>query len=131
MADLSPERDTSMGLSEALREARLKRPFTQQELADKLGLRQGQISDLERATKDPRLSTIQNVARALDLEVMLVPRQLITAVQGVLRGGAHWAKRPMYSLGNETDNSPHDGLEARGTEDVGARTEREHHKRET
>jgi transcriptional regulator with XRE-family HTH domain len=126
----SPERYTYLALSAALRHARLKRLLTQQQLASKLGLRQRQISDLERSTNDPRLSTIQNVARALDLEVMLVPRHLITAVQGLLRGGEDGPKRPMYSLGDETEESPEDELAARGTEDVGARTERRRHERE-
>jgi transcriptional regulator with XRE-family HTH domain len=70
-------------------------------LASKLGLRQRQISDLERATIDPRLSTLQNVARALDLELMLIPRHLISAVEGLQRAGTDSAKRPMYALGED------------------------------
>jgi transcriptional regulator with XRE-family HTH domain len=128
-ANISLERDTWTALSEILRDTRLKRLLTQHQLAGKLGLRQRQISDLERSTTDPRLSTIQNVARALDLEVMLVPRQLITAVQGLLRGGAPGARRPLYSLGDEIDTGPDDDLAARGTEDVGVRNEREYRER--
>jgi hypothetical protein len=51
--------------------------------AQKLGLRQRQISDLERGTTDSRLSTIQNVARALDLDLMLIPRHLLAAVEAL------------------------------------------------
>ena len=49
---------------------------------------------------DPRLSTILNVARALDLDLMLIPRHLISAVEGLRRAGADTAKRPMYALGD-------------------------------
>jgi len=91
-------------LSSALRAARLKRGFSQQQLAQRLGLRQRQISDLERAAMDPRVSTVENVARALDLELMLVPRHLITTVEHLERAGADGSSvRPMYSLGDDDD----------------------------
>lgn len=98
-ASISSKNDVQR-LFEVLREARLSRHLTQQELARKLGLRQRQISDLERAAMDPRLSTIQNVARALDLELMLIPRHLISALEGLQRAGSDSAKRPMYALGD-------------------------------
>ena len=88
-------------LSETLKATRLSQQLSQAELAGKLGLRQRQISDLERATVDPRLSTIQNVARALDLELMLIPRHLISSVNALQRpGGA--GRRPLYALDEET-----------------------------
>jgi transcriptional regulator with XRE-family HTH domain len=91
----------STSLAEVLRATRLSRQLSQVELAKKLGLRQRQISDLERATTDPRLSTIHNVARALDLELMLIPRPLISVVNALQRSGADADKRPLYSLGDE------------------------------
>ena len=81
-----------------LREVRLERGLSQQQLANVLGLRQRQISDLERAAMDPRLSTVQNVARALDLELILIPRQLISAVDGLQRAAVDGARRPLYVL---------------------------------
>ena len=100
-------------LSEVLRRARLNRHLSQQELARKLGVRQRQISDLERAAMDPRLSTVQNVARALDLEVMLVPRHLISTVQGLQRTSVESAKRPMYALGDDAVESGSDAGRSR------------------
>src|SRR6059036_1525221 len=93
--------DTPLSLSEVLRGARQRKQLSQQHLARKLGLRQRQISDLERAATDSRLSTIQNVARALDLELVLVPRHLIAAVEALQRAGSDAGKRPLYSLGDE------------------------------
>jgi transcriptional regulator with XRE-family HTH domain len=83
----------------ALKDARLSRRLTQQALAHRLGLRQRQISDLERATTDPRLSTVQDVARTLDLELVLIPRPLIAAVQALQRPSPNSGGRPMYALG--------------------------------
>lgn len=86
-----------------LRTARLTRGLSQQDLARKLGLHQRQISDLERASMDPRLSTVQNVARALDFELLLVPRHLIPAIEGLQRAGNESTKRPMYALTDDAD----------------------------
>ena len=103
--------DIRQALFGALREARLKRHLSQKELASKLGVRQRQISDLERAAMDPRLSTVENVARALDLELMLIPRHLITAVEGLHRASrGSSANRPMYALSDddaEPDSNEH------------------------
>jgi transcriptional regulator with XRE-family HTH domain len=99
-------RDTAWAISDVLREARFRKQLSQQKLAGKLGLRQRQISDLERGAIDARLSTIQNVARALDLELMLIPRHLISPVEALQRAGSDAGKRPLYALEDETDAAP-------------------------
>ena len=103
---LSPANDIQLGVANALRQARHRKRLSQAELAHKLGLRQRQISDLERAITDSRLSTIQNVARALDLELIMVPRHLISAVEALQRAGADAGKRPLYALDDETEDVP-------------------------
>jgi transcriptional regulator with XRE-family HTH domain len=95
-------------LFDVLRNSRLSRNLTQEELARKLGIRQRQISDLERSTMDPRLSTIQNVGRALDLELMLIPRQLISTIEGLQRAADGSIKRPMYALADRAESHEDD-----------------------
>jgi len=76
---------------------------------------------------DPRLSTIQNAARALDLELMLIPRHLISAVEGLQRAGVERLKRPMYALGDDGAESGSDDqshVEAGGGGDDGTPTRR-------
>jgi transcriptional regulator with XRE-family HTH domain len=102
----SSKSDNWDALAEALRAARLSRRLSQQALAAKLGFRQRQISDVERARVDPRLSTIRNVSRALDLELMLIPRHLISAVEGLLRAGSEAANRPLYAFDGEAEGEP-------------------------
>jgi len=94
----SPISDAATSLADVLRTSRLRQQLSQAGLAGKLGLRQRQISDLERGVVDARLSTIQNVARALDLELTLIPRQLLSAVEALQRSGDEDGTRPLYSL---------------------------------
>ena len=88
-------------LTDVLRSTRLTQQLSQAALAAKIGLHQRQISDLERGTVDARVSTIQNVARALDLELMLVPRHLISTVEALQRASGEGDQRPLYALDEE------------------------------
>lgn len=136
-SSLSLKSDIAATLADVLRQARLNRKLSQAELARKLGLRQRQISDLERATMDSRLSTLQNVARALDLELMLIPRHLISAVEALQRAGSDAGKRPLYALGDDdTQGAPDeppqpelgDSGEPSGPSDHRSRPRREPHR---
>lgn len=73
-------------LIEALKTARQTKGLNQAELGAKLGLPQSHLSNIERGGIDPRLSTVTEMARLLDLEPMLVPRQLVPAVKALLHG---------------------------------------------
>jgi DNA-binding XRE family transcriptional regulator len=68
-----------------LRQARQAKGLTQRALSAKVGLTQAHISKIENAAVDLQLSNLIDLARALDLEVMLVPRKAIPATQGVIR----------------------------------------------
>ncbi len=93
-----------LSIFESLRQGRLQHKLNQTALAKKLGVRQSQISDLERAAVDPRLSTVQDVARVLDFELMLVPRQLIPVVKGLVRAkDASTENRPLYALESDDE----------------------------
>src|SRR5262245_21750951 len=102
---------TVQSVIQTLRETRHAQALKQVDLANKLGVQQSQISNLEREAVDPRLSTIRDVARVLDLELMLVPRQLIPVIDGLLRRKASTAEeRPIYTL---TDDVESDEVEIR------------------
>ena len=68
-----------------LSEARARKGLSQRALADRVGLPQGHISKIEQGQVDLRLSSLTELARALDLDVQLVPRHALPAVEGVLR----------------------------------------------
>ena len=67
-----------------LKAARKAKKLNQAELGKKLGLPQSHISKIEQSATDPRLSTIADLARVLDLEIMLVPRTMIPPVRALL-----------------------------------------------
>ncbi len=78
----------SAGIEEitaGVREARIAKALTQKELGQRVGLPQSHISKIEKGTVDLKLSSLVEIARALDLEIMLVPRKALPAVEGAVR----------------------------------------------
>jgi len=69
----------------ALKAARENKAISQRELSAKAGVPQAQISRLESGAVDIRLSSLVSLARALDLEVELVPRKAVSAVETIVR----------------------------------------------
>ena len=65
----------SLKISVALLEARKELNLTQQQLAEKLGLDQSEISRLEGPDCNPTLRTLSKLATALNLDIQLLPRQ--------------------------------------------------------
>ncbi len=74
------------GVGAVLRQARKDRGLSQDELSKQLGIGQGTLSRAETST-DVQFGTLQQIARALDLEPMLVPRRLVPAVDAIVRHG--------------------------------------------
>lgn len=78
----------SAGIEEiagSIREARIAKALTQKELGQRAGLPQSHISKIEKGAVDLKLSSLVEIARALDLEITLVPRKALPAVQGAMR----------------------------------------------
>ncbi|MBP9089844.1 helix-turn-helix transcriptional regulator [bacterium] len=67
-------------LYRTLHQARRTKGFTQCQLAELLQLGQSYLSQVERGKHDIKTSTLIDLARVLDLEIMLVPRQAVPAV---------------------------------------------------
>ncbi len=92
-------------ISTALRRARNVQGLSQRRLAEQVGMTQAQISRIEQALSDPRLSTVVELARALNLELVLVPRQLLPAVRALERQKAGDGDQalPLYRLEGDDD----------------------------
>ena len=112
-------------LTRALKAARKDKGLSQRDLCAKTGIPQSHISKIESGAVDLRLSSLIEFARMLDLEVTLVPRKLVPAVQSLIRGAAGVSEpssrsegdapldtrttrilpaRPAYSLDEEDDD---------------------------
>lgn len=68
----------------ALARARARTGLTQAALGARLGLPQSHISKIERGRTDLRLSSLIELARQLDLDVVLVPRKYLPAVRSMI-----------------------------------------------
>jgi len=71
-----------------LKTARTAKGFSQRALAERSGVPQSHISRIESGTVDLQTSSLVQLARALDLEVSLVPRQIVPAVEALGRESA-------------------------------------------
>jgi len=89
-------------IAAALKSARQQRGLSQRALAAKAGVPQSHISRIENATVDLQTSSLIAIARALGLEVMLVPRAATSAVRSMQAPGGP-AVRPAYTLDEDDD----------------------------
>lgn len=97
-------------LVNTLRAARVAGGLSQREISVKSDLPQSHISKIENGAVDLRTSSLVELARVLDLEVVLVPRRGVPAVRAIVRnlaqardgrGEAQRSVPPAYSLDDE------------------------------
>lgn len=104
--------------AQTLRQARRQKGWSQRDLSQKAGIPQAHISKIEGGGVDVRISTFVELARLLDLELVLAPRTSLPALRAMIRevegandartarGAAYRLARPMtqapaYSLDGE------------------------------
>jgi transcriptional regulator with XRE-family HTH domain len=96
--------------AQSLRQARLQKGWSQRDLSGKAGIPQAHISRIESGAVDVKVSTLVELARLLDLELLLAPRSSIPAVEALIReaeanhGLTHVrtpAQTPAYTLDEE------------------------------
>lgn len=75
-------------VTDAIRDARVEKALSQRALSDKVGIPQGHLSKIENGDVDPRLSSVIEIARALDYEIAFVPRALLPAIQSLERSAS-------------------------------------------
>lgn len=90
-------------LREKLKEARISRGWGQRELGGKIGLPQPHISAIESGGVVPRFDTLLDIVRVLGLDLLLVPRSLVPAVQSLIRAQKEpeSAEKSLYAAGDE------------------------------
>lgn len=71
--------------AQTLRQARLAKGWSQRDLSGKARIPQAHISRIESGSVDVKVSTLVELARLLDLELLLAPRSSIPAVEALIR----------------------------------------------
>jgi transcriptional regulator with XRE-family HTH domain len=79
---------TNEEIIHALKNGRHAKGLSQRALSAHTGVPQSHISKIESGSTDIRLSSLIELARALDLEVKLVPRKALPAVDSIVRSTA-------------------------------------------
>ena len=97
-------------LRRALREAREKRGWSQRDLASRLGVGQRHISGIESGKIVPRYDTLLELVRALDRDLLMVPRALVPVVQSLVRDHlkdqpGEGEERPLYAADGDEDTA--------------------------
>jgi len=69
----------------SLRQARRGKGWSQRVLSAKAGIPQAHISRIESGAVDVKVSTLVEIARLLDMEVVLAPRATLLALEAVIR----------------------------------------------
>jgi transcriptional regulator with XRE-family HTH domain len=72
-------------IGHVLKKARLAWAMTQEEVADLAGISRPRYRDIETGVAAARTTTLINIARALGMEVMLIPQAMVPAVEALLR----------------------------------------------
>ncbi len=91
-------------ITATLKEARKQQGLSQRDLSAAAGVPQSHISKIENGAVDLRLSSLIAMARALGLEVTLVPRKSVVAVKAIVSAPQSEFVRPAYSLGDQDDD---------------------------
>ncbi|MGE3495040.1 MAG: helix-turn-helix domain-containing protein [Gemmatimonadales bacterium] len=81
---------------------------SQQQHGAEAGTGQATISRIEQGRVDPRLGTLREVARALGMDLRIVPCEVLPAVDGLIRRvtesrGDAGEDRPLYRLEADDD----------------------------
>jgi len=98
-----------------LKEARVKRGWSQRDLVSRVGLTQRHVSGIESGKIVPRYDTLLELVRILDHDLLMVPRALVPVVQSLIRDHlkdqpGEGEERSLYAdeAGENTTEGPHD-----------------------
>lgn len=81
-------------LVESLASARKARGWSQARLAERTMLSRTTVQKAETGIANPRLSTLESMARAMEMEFMVVPSALREELEMFIRAGGKWLGHP-------------------------------------
>ncbi|KRR02244.1 transcriptional regulator [Bradyrhizobium jicamae] len=72
-------------LGQRFRKARLAAGLSQEQIAHRANISRPRYRDIETGVAAARATTLVNVARALGMEMMLIPQAMVPAIQSMLQ----------------------------------------------
>lgn len=91
-------KDPLVPIAAQLKAARLQKKWSQRMLSAKTKIPQTHISKIENAEVDLQTSSLIELARALDLELMLIPKSFVLMFRTLMKPEDTEIQRPKYSL---------------------------------
>jgi HTH-type transcriptional regulator / antitoxin HipB len=100
---------TIQPLLDQIKAARQRKGLSQRALGERVGLPQSHISKIEKGTVDLQASSLIELARAVDLELVLLPRTSLPAIRAIQESDIGvtdrtTAPRPAYRLDDGDDD---------------------------
>ena len=80
-----PDSESLLEIGQLLKITRKGRQLTQEQVASMAGISRPRYREIEAGSSSARTTTLINIARALGLEVMLIPQAMVPAVDALLR----------------------------------------------
>jgi transcriptional regulator with XRE-family HTH domain len=90
--------DSIKQIGALLRTARLQKGLSQRALSARTRIPQNHISKIENGEVNLQISTLIEMARSLDLELMLAPRTLVPTFQALIKKPQGEMQIPKYQL---------------------------------
>jgi len=95
--------EATQQLGRLLRDARKKAGLTQEQVAERAGISRPRYRDIELGNAAARATTLINVARALGMELMLIPQTMVPGVNALLRPSED-EDRPAFTTDMDDDD---------------------------
>jgi len=81
---MRPDSEILKEIGGMIRNARLNAKLTQEQVAERAGISRPRYREIEKGAAAARATTLTNVARALGLEMILVPQALLPAITSLM-----------------------------------------------
>lgn len=97
--------DSLQELAIRIQAARKQKGLSQRALSVKVGIPQSHLSKIEKGRVDLQTSSLIQIARALDLELVLVSRTQLSAVQAIQKSSQGTNIAPAYQLPSDEEDT--------------------------
>ncbi|UJW77659.1 helix-turn-helix domain-containing protein [Rhizobium sp. SL42] len=99
------ESDALLEIGQLLKAARKARQLTQEQVAEMAGISRPRYREIETGSSAARTTTLVNIARALGLELMLIPQAMVPAVDALMRPHEDLDDLPAFTAHPDEDQN--------------------------